>query len=129
MNDLRNRLLDYFSKKMFELYEITENQSRFLFDRWNVIDKTDELAIKKFVESDEVKKVFFIQPDINIAKKYTVEELNKIGIQLNIVDKDKHNYRDSRNNFLWEELYHGIADCWSGYYKVKEPVPDDSHLL
>jgi hypothetical protein len=33
MNDIRNRLLDYFSKRMLELYEVTENQARFLFDR------------------------------------------------------------------------------------------------
>lgn len=129
MNDTRNRLLDYFAKKMFELYEVTENQSRFLFDRWHVIDKNDESTITTFVESDDVRKVFFIQPEINIAKRYTLYELKKISIQLNEVDKDKHIYRDSKYNFLWEEVYHGMADCWSGYYKVKEPLPDDNHLL
>ncbi len=129
MNDIRNRLLDYFSKRMLELYEVTENQARFLFDRWHVIDKYDDLTIKTFVESNEVRKVFFIQPEINIVKKYTLDELNKIGIQLNEVDKDKHIYRDSKNNFLWEEIYHGMADCWSEFYKVKDPIPDDNHLL
>lgn len=114
---------------MFELYEVTENQSRFLFERWNVVDKNNESAIKAFVESNEVRKIFFIRPKINIAKKYTLEELNKIGIQFIEIDKDKHTYRDSKYNFLWEEIYHGMTDYWSGYYKIKEPAPEDKHLL
>ncbi len=129
MNSTKNRLLDYFIKKMLELYEVTENQSRFLFDRWNIIDKNDESSIKTFIESDDVRKVFFIQPEINIAKEYTLDDLKKIGIELKELDKEKHIYNDYKYNLLWEEVYHGMADCWSGHYKVKKPVPDDKHLL
>ncbi len=129
MNDIKTRLIDYFTKRMFELYEVTGNHARFLFDRWHVIDKGDESDIKAFIESDDVRKVFFIQPEINLAKKYTLDDFNKIGIQLNEIDKDKHTYRDTENNFLWEEIYHGMADCWSGLYKIKEPAPNDNHLL
>lgn len=129
MNDLNNRKIDYFTRRMFELYEVTENHARFLFDRWHVIDKGDEASIRAFIESDDVKKIFFIQPNINIVKKYSLAELNKIGIQLIEVDKENHIFRDSKNNFLWEEIYHGMADCWSGLYKIKEPAPDDKHLL
>lgn len=129
MSNLKNKQLDFFSKQMFERYEITENHARSLFDRWNVIEKKDEADLIAFIESDDVQRAFFIKNDINIAKKYTSDDLKKAGITLNEVDSEKHLYRDSKYNFLWEELYHNMADCWTGYYKIKDPIPSDTHLL
>ena len=128
MNNLENKLKDYFSLKMHELYDVTSSMARFLFERWNTSKLTSENAIKSFVASQEVRKVFFINEEINIAKAYSKDELNKLGISLNEIDAEKHLYTDSKYQFTWEEVFHGPSDSYINLYKVIEPKPDDSHL-
>ncbi|EQC47578.1 hypothetical protein [Bacteriovorax sp. Seq25_V] len=50
-----NNLIDIFTKHIFELYGVTENQAHFLFERWKIAEKYDEMSVQKFLESDDIK--------------------------------------------------------------------------
>ncbi len=129
MNNMKNRLIDFFSKTIYELYEVTDNQARFLFDRWNIIELDNENNIKNFLNNDDVKNVFYIAPDVNIAKKYTLEELHKLKINLSTtLNNEERIYKDDRYGFTWQEVFNGMADSYTGLYKIKEPVANDFHL-
>lgn len=126
---MENKLIDLFINEIHELYCVNENLARFLFERWNITNKHDSTSIKEFLRSESVKRVFLIKPDINIARKYLITQLEEIGIHLQTVNEEKHLFRDSKYNFLWEEIYYGMADSWSGKYKIIDPKPEDDHLL
>ena len=126
---MENKLIDLFINQIHELYSVNENLARFLFERWNIANKYDSSTINEFLRGEEVKKVFLIKPDINIAREYLFTELKEIGINLQTVNEEKHHYRDSKYNYLWKEIYYGMADSWSGKYKIIDPKPEDDHLI
>lgn len=125
-----NTIKDYFIEKINQKYFVTENLARFLFDRWKIDSKClSNVDIDNFLNSKMVSKVFFITPDINIAKNYSVDELGKLGIKLNVViDADKRIFKDDKYGFIWQEQFHGHADAYIGLYKIIEPVPVDDDL-
>jgi len=87
------------------------------------------VEVEAFLEKNEVYKVFYICPEINIAKNYSREDLNKIGILLNQeVDSAKRIFRDNKYNFKWQEQFSGTGDAYTGYFKVIEPVINDTDL-
>ena len=128
MSSINIDLLDYFVTIMNKKFEVAENQSRFLFERWNIQSLGHKSKIDKFVSRDDVKSVFFIKPDLNISKSYTEDDLSKIGITLKVVDVAKHIFKDEKYGFTWEEVFHGMSDCWIGEFRIKDPSPIDKHL-
>ena len=123
-------LKEAFIKELGKIYDANENLARYLFDRWNVETKVSLSDLVRFLNSDAVRKVFFVLPELNRAKNYSVKELEQRGIHLDeVIDSEKRVYRDKKYGFKWREKYHGMADCYTGLYELIEPVPQDEHLL
>lgn len=129
MSNTNIELMDFFSRALFEEYEVPPSMARYLFSRWHISKFEDKEEIRNFVKNEDVKKVFFIKPGINIVKKYSQKELNNLGLVLSEIDALNHLYKDNKYNFLWQEVYHGISESWLGVYTIKDPDPDDKHLL
>lgn len=119
-----------FIKCLNETYGVNENLGRFLFERWHIKHKCTLDNLSKFIKSEKVRRVFFVRPDINRAKRYSRRELIKIGIKLGtLIDAKERIYKDSKYGFTWKEKYHGMADEYSGLFELIEPEPDDAHLM
>jgi len=128
MKNTNNDMSKLFSKLMMKEYEVGENQARFLFDRWNIERHQSIDTIENFVKSEKVRKVFFIQDDINISKNYSLDDLKKIGVNLIEINAKEHTFKDDKYGYLWKEIFHGMSDAWIGLFQIVDPKPKDNHL-
>lgn len=118
-----------FMEEMRKSYEVSQSLGRHLFDVWHIEQRCQLSDVVDFVQSDEVKRVFFIAPGLNRVKSYSKQQLEALGLHLsNVIDTDKRIYSDSKFGFHWQEKYNGMADAYSGMFELKSPEPEDGHL-
>ena len=106
------------------MYGAPPSLARYLYTHWRVNELGSEIEIDQFLNSATVKQALIPKHDISLVGRYCA-----LGIDLMIEDPLKHLFSDSKHNYKWQQVFHGMTDTWLDLYHVVDPVVDESKIL